>query len=231
MNKILVVEDDETIRNSIRIMLRIEGYEVDTAVDGKDGVERFDDSYNLVVMDIMMPRMSGIDACKKMREISNIPILFLTAKSSEIDKIQGFDAGADDYIIKPFSNMELLARIKALIRRREVYDQKHFSDSFMDEMIEYSGVKVYINQNKVEVDGKPVKLTQKEYEILRLFTQYPYKVFSTENIYESVWGDLYTKNSGNTVMVHVKNLRNKLLNVCGKMVIATVWGKGYKFEK
>lgn len=101
----------------------------------------------------------------------------------------------------------------------------------MDEIIEYLGVKVYINQNKVEVDGKPVKLTQKEYEILRLFTQYPYKVFSTENIYESVWGDLYTKNSGNTVMVHIKNLRNKLLKVCGKMVIATVWGKGYKFEK
>lgn len=116
MNKILVVEDDETIRNSLMIMLRIEGYEVYTAVDGKAGVERFDDSYNLVVMDIMMPRMSGIAACKKIREISNIPILFLTAKSSEIDKIQGFDAGADDYIIKPFSNMELLARIKALIR-------------------------------------------------------------------------------------------------------------------
>lgn len=230
MDKILVVEDDKTIRSGISIMLTIEGYSVDEAIDGRDGVEKFDDSYNLVIMDVLMPRMSGIEACKIMREKSNVPILFLTAKSSEIDKIQGFDAGADDYIIKPFSNMELLARIKAL-RRREVYDNKTENGKSENQTIECSGIKVYIYQNKVEIDGKPVKLTQKEYEILKLLTEYPQKVFSTENIYESVWGDLYTNNSGNTVMVHVKNLRNKLVNISGDMVISTIWGKGYKFER
>ena len=193
MGKILIVEDDETIRNGLMIMLTIQGYIVDCAVDGKDAVEKFDDSYNLVVMDVLMPRMSGIDACRKMRDISNVPILFLTAKSSEIDKIQGFDAGADDYIIKPFSNMELIARIKALIRRREIYDQKHMDEKLMNESVECCGVKVYI--------------------------------------YESVWGDMYTSISGNTIMVHVKNLRSKLSKVCGDIVIATVWGRGYKFER
>ena len=157
--------------------------------------------------------------------------MFLTAKSSEIDKIQGFDAGADDYIIKPFSNMELIARIKALIRRREIYDQKHMDEKLMNESVECCGVKVYINQNKVEVDGKSVKLTRKEYEILKLLIRYPDKVFTTENIYESVWGDMYTSISGNTIMVHVKNLRSKLSKVCGDIVIATVWGRGYKFER
>ena len=231
MGKILIVEDDETIRNGLMIMLTIQGYIVDCAVDGNDAVEKFDDSYNLVVMDVLMPRMSGIDACRKMRDISNVPILFLTAKSSEIDKIQGFDAGADDYIIKPFSNMELIARIKALIRRREIYDQKHMDEKLMNESVECCGVKVYINQNKVEVDGKSVKLTRKEYEILKLLIRYPDKVFTTENIYESVWGDMYTSISGNTIMVHVKNLRSKLSKVCGDIVIATVWGRGYKFER
>ena len=231
MGKILIVEDDETIRNGLMIMLTIQGYIVDCAVDGKDAVEKFDDSYNLVVMDVLMPRMSGIDACRKMRDISNVPILFLTAKSSEIDKIQGFDAGADDYIIKPFSNMELIARIKALIRRREIYDQKHMDEKLMNESVECCGVKVYINQNKVEVDGKSVNLTRKESEILKLLIRYPDKVFTTENIYESVWGDMYTSISGNTIMVHVKNLRSKLSKVCGDIVIATVWGRGYKFER
>lgn len=146
MDKILVVEDDKTIRSGISIMLTIEGYSVDEAIDGRDGVEKFDDSYNLVIMDVLMPRMSGIEACKIMREKSNVPILFLTAKSSEIDKIQGFDAGADDYIIKPFSNMELLARIKALRRRREVYDNKTENGKSENQTIECSGIKVYISK-------------------------------------------------------------------------------------
>ena len=170
-------------------MLTIQGYIVDCAVDGKDAVEKFDDSYNLVVMDVLMPRMSGIDACRKMRDISNVPILFLTAKSSEIDKIQGFDAGADDYIIKPFSNMELIARIKALIRRREIYDQKHMDEKLMNESVECCGVKVYINQNKVEVDGKSVKLTRKEYEILKLLIRYPDKVLR-QKIFMKVYGEI-----------------------------------------
>ena len=231
MKKILVVEDEASIRDLISINLQLVGYEVFTAEDGIIA-EKFleNQKVDLILLDVMIPGIDGFSLIEKIKK-HNTPVIFVTAKESVLDRVKGLRLGAEDYIIKPFSNMELIARIKALIRRREIYDQKHMDEKLMNESVECCGVKVYINQNKVEVDGKSVKLTRKEYEILKLLIRYPDKVFTTENIYESVWGDMYTSISGNTIMVHVKNLRSKLSKVCGDIVIATVWGRGYKFER
>ena len=234
MNKtlILVVEDDRPIRNLIVTTLKTHDYKYLAAENGSSPIlEASSHNPDIVLLDLGLPDMEGVEVIKKIRTWSNMPIIVISARSEDTDKIEALDAGADDYIIKPFSNMELIARIKALIRRREIYDQKHMDEKLMNESVECCGVKVYINQNKVEVDGKSVKLTRKEYEILKLLIRYPDKVFTTENIYESVWGDMYTSISGNTIMVHVKNLRSKLSKVCGDIVIATVWGRGYKFER
>ena len=234
MNKtlILVVEDDRPIRNLIVTTLKTHDYKYLAAENGASAIlEASSHNPDIVLLDLGLPDMEGVEVIKKIRTWSNMPIIVISARSEDTDKIEALDAGADDYIIKPFSNMELIARIKALIRRREIYDQKHMDEKLMNESVECCGVKVYINQNKVEVDGKSVKLTRKEYEILKLLIRYPDKVFTTENIYESVWGDMYTSISGNTIMVHVKNLRSKLSKVCGDIVIATVWGRGYKFER
>ena len=231
MDKILLVEDDETICSGVKLLLELQGYNVDIATNGIEGIKKYNESYSLVIMDIMMPQLSGIEACKRLREESCVPVLFLTAKSSEIDKMQAFEDGGDDYLVKPFSNLELISRVKALIRRRNVYDKNDIDKYEKDKFVECSGVKVYINQNRIEVDGNDVKLTTKEYEILKLFIQQPDRVFTIENIYTCVWEEDFAYNSKNTVMVHIKNLRNKLLEVCGQAVIGTVWGKGYKFER
>ena len=231
MYKILIVEDDETIRNGIKTLLELQGYYVDIAVNGVDGLKKFDETYSLVIMDIIMPLLSGIDACKKLREESSVPFLFLTAKSSEIDIMQGFEVGGDDYLVKPFSNMELISRVKALLRRRNVYDREIIEDNAGNEYIERKDIRIYENKNRVEVNGVDVKFTRKEYEIIKLLAEHPDRIYTLEVIYSNIWEELYTYNSGNTVMVHIKNIRNKFYEICNRAVIETIWGKGYKFEK
>lgn len=229
MQKILVIEDNGTIRNALRILLEMQNYYVEEAIDGIDGLDKFDDTYSLIIVDIMMPQLSGIEVCKKIREMSNVPVLFLTAKSSENDIALGLDVGGDDYLVKPFSNTELLARIKAMIRRHILYNKK--DNIINDDRIEESGVVLYINQNHVEVDGSDIKLTDKEYGILKFLIENPGKVFSNKEIYEAVWKEMFMHNSENTIMVHIKNLRNKLSKVGKTGLISTVWGRGYKFER
>ena len=229
MQKILVIEDNGTIRNALRILLEMQNYYVEEAIDGIDGLDKFDDTYSLIIVDIMMPQLSGIEVCKKIREMSNVPVLFLTAKSSENDIALGLDVGGDDYLVKPFSNTELLARIKAMIRRHILYTKK--DNIINDDRIEESGVVLYINQNHVEVDGSDIKLTDKEYGILKFLIENPGKVFSNKEIYEAVWKEMFMHNSENTIMVHIKNLRNKLSKVGKTGLISTVWGRGYKFER
>ncbi len=229
MQKILVIEDNGTIRNALRILLEMQNYYVEEAIDGIDGLDKFDDTYSLIIVDIMMPQLSGIEVCKKIREMSNVPVLFLTAKSSENDIALGLDVGGDDYLVKPFSNTELLARIKAMIRRHILYNKK--DNIINDDRIEESGVVLYINQNHVEVDGSDIKLTDKEYGILKFLIENPGKVFSNKEIYEAVWNEMFMHNSENTIMVHIKNLRNKLSKVGKTGLISTVWGRGYKFER
>ena len=209
MYKILIVEDDETIRNGIKTLLELQGYYVDIAVNGVDGLKKFDETYSLVI----------------------VPILFLTAKSSEIDIMQGFEVGGDDYLVKPFSNMELISRVKALLRRRNVYDREIIDDNAGNEYIDRKDIRIYENKNRVEVNGIGVKFTRKEYEIIKLLAKHPDRIYTLEVIYSNIWEELYTYNSGNTVMVHIKNIRNKFYEICNRAVIETIWGKGYKFEK
>ena len=195
MYKILIVEDDETIRNGIKTLLELQGYYVDIAVNGVDGLNKFDETYSLVIMDIIMPLLSGIDACKKLREESSVPILFLTAKS---------------WI---------------------VYDSEIIDDNAGYEYIDSKDIRIYENKIRVEVNGIGVKFTRKEYEIIKLLAKHPDRIYTLEVIYSNIWEELYTYNSGNTVMVHIKNIRNKFYELCNRAVIETIWGKGYKFEK
>ena len=232
MDKLLIIEDDETIRNALRILLENQGYFIEEAHDGEEGLQKFDSTFDLLIIDIMMPNISGIDVCRKIREKSYVPILFLTAKSLETDKMEALSAGGDDYLVKPFSYVELIARIQALIRRCRVYDNADASDNTASSTIELCGLTLYTKCNNVSYDGRQLALTDKEYQILLLLISHPTKTFSTQNIFESVWNEPYTQFSNNTIMVHIKNLRNKLEAGCGcAHLIKTMWGKGYKFEE
>ena len=214
MDKILVVEDDKTVYSGIKKLLELQHYSVVIAQNGREALEKIDESFSLVIMDIMMPQLDGIETCRRMRERHGVPILFLSAKSEELDKLEGLEVGGDDYMTKPFSNMELISKVKALIRRYRVY-----------------GLKLFTNRNKVEFNDNEIKLTGKEYEILKLLMKNPDRIYTIEMIYEMVWDEVFTYNAKNTVMVHIKNLRNKLIKACGDACIHTEWGRGYRFER
>lgn len=198
MNKLLIIEDDVTIRNALRILLENQGYFIEEAHDGEEGLQKFDSTFDLLIIDIMMPNISGIEVCRKIREKSYVPILFLTAKSLETDKMEALSAGGDDYLVKPFSYVELIARIQALIRRCRVYDNADASDTTASSTIERCGLTLYTKCNNVSYDGRQLALTDKEYQILLLLISHPTKTFSTQNIFESVWNEPYTQFSNNT---------------------------------
>ncbi len=231
MDRILVVEDDTTVHNGLKKLLELQNYNVDIAENGYEALKLVDDTYSLVIMDVMMPQMDGIETCKRIRERYSIPILFLSAKSEEWDKMEGLEVGGDDYMTKPFSNMELMSKVKALIRRCQVYDRGELLKARKEEYIESDGLKVFLNRNKVEYNDCEVGLTGKEYEILKMLMQRPNQIYTVEMIYENIWKETFTYNSRNTVMVHVKNLRNKLLEACGDVCIVTEWGRGYRFAR
>lgn len=179
----------------------------------------------------MMPGISGIKTCEEIRKISFVPILFLTAKSDESDKLLGFMAGGDDYITKPFSYAELLARIKALLRRQQKYaNGSPLASSSKDFWIKASGIRLNTCRNEVYVNDTKITLTKTEYDLLHIMMKYPQKIFSIQNLYESIWNEPYFNNSANTVMVHIRKLRKKIEHDPQKPVyIKTVWGKGYQF--
>lgn len=220
--KILVADDEPEIREVLRMMLESEGYEVLEASNGAMAVEQ-SDQVDLVILDIMMPGESGIEACTKIREKTNVPILFLTAKSGEHDKVLGFSAGGDDYLVKPFSYMELLSRVKALIRRYRVYQK---SEEKREKLVFYRDITINQELQTVRVDGHDIALTEMEYQILLLLISNPRKVFSVKEIYETVWKETFFPNSGNTVMVHIRNIRRKL-EKNGESYIQNIWGRGY----
>lgn len=231
MDKILVVEDDKTVHSGIKKLLELQHYSVVIAQNGMEALEKIDESFSLVIMDIMMPQLDGIETCRRMRERHSVPILFLSAKSEELDKLEGLEVGGDDYMTKPFSNMELISKVKALIRRYRVYDSGSANRTNKDESIEADGLKLFTNRNKVEFNANEIKLTGKEYEILKLLMKIPDRIYTIEMIYEMVWDEAFTYNAKNTVMVHIKNLRNKLIKACGDACIHTEWGRGYRFER
>ena len=232
MYTILICDDDKDIRTALKIYLTGEGYRVLEAENGRDAVSVTEhNEVHLVLMDIMMPQLDGIETCRRMRERHSVPILFLSAKSEELDKLEGLEVGGDDYMTKPFSNMELISKVKALIRRYRVYDSGNANRTNKDDSIETDGLKLFTNRNKVEFNDNEIKLTGKEYEILKLLMKNPDRIYTIEMIYEMVWDEVFTYNAKNTVMVHIKNLRNKLIKACGDACIHTEWGRGYRFER
>lgn len=231
---ILIIEDDEDIREGIRILFSGENYRITEAGSGEEGLRLFSGDIDLVILDIMMPGISGLKTCEEIRRISNVPVLFLTAKSQESDKLIGFMAGGDDYLVKPFTYSELLARTKALLRRYTVYKGKDATgESEYDEegYIIRRSLRVSTTYNEVFRDGRKIELSEIEYKMLLLMMKNPGRIFSTKNLYESVWNEPYFYISNNTVMVHIRKLRMKIENdPKNPEYIHTVWGKGYRFN-
>lgn len=225
--KILVAEDDRAIRDSIGIYLKNAGYEIVLAEDGLEAIEKFNsEKIDLVVMDLMMPRMNGEEAILKLREKSFVPIIILSAKSEDYDKVMGLDIGADDYITKPFNPFELVARVKSNIRRYYSYKS---NENKKDYIIEIGNIILNKREKNAEVDGKIINLTSIEYGILELLMSSPNRVFTSEEIYEYVWNEeaLETK----TVTVHIRRIREKIeINPNKPQYLQVVWGIGYKFR-
>ncbi|MBE5962766.1 MAG: response regulator transcription factor [Lachnospiraceae bacterium] len=225
-NKILVADDDAEIREILSILLMGDGYEVITAADGKEAVEKADDTVSLIILDVNMPEKSGFLACSEIRKKTFAPILFLTARTQESDKTMGFSAGGDDYISKPFSNAELLLRVKALIRRCSQYGG-YAKNSERDKLYIHD-LELNTDTKTVRKNGEVILLTSTEYEILELLAKNAKKIFSMENIYNSIWKDSYMGTSDNAIMVHIKNLRRKIeVNPRNPEYLKTAWGKGY----
>lgn len=229
---ILLVEDDEDIREGVRILLESENYEISEASNGREGLELLNDEIDLVILDVMMPGMSGLRTCEEIRKISNVPVLFLTAKAQESDKLIGLMAGGDDYLSKPFSYAELLGRVKALLRRYKVYMGKASENPEEEEPYFHRGpIRIHEIFNEVLVNGQEKEMSDIEYRILLLMMQHPGKIFSAQNIYESVWGEPYFYSCNSTIMVHIRKLRVKVEpDPKNPRYIKTVWGKGYRFE-
>lgn len=230
MEKILIVEDDKDIREGVRILLEGEGYDVVEAENGRKGLELLSEDPDLVILDVMMPGMSGLKTCEEIRKVSYVPVLFLTARSQESDKLIGLMAGGDDYLPKPFSYSELLGRVKALVRRWKIYRGKEEMVQQEETYIERAGIRINEGFNEVYVNGKIVELSDIEYNILLLLIKYPEKIFSAQNLYESIWNEPYFYNCNATVMVHIRKLRVKIeQDSKNPQLIMTVWGKGYRF--
>lgn len=229
---ILVVEDEPDIREGIRILLGGEGYTVLEAETGEKALTLINDAVDLVILDIMLPGISGLKVCEELRKNSTVPILFLTAKSQESDKTIGLMAGGDDYLSKPFSYAELIARVKALLRRYCVYRGKKQAVTMDTDQILTSGrLKIALDRNEVWKDDVPLDLTEIEYKILSLLIQHPQRIFSTHVIYESVWNEPYTYNANSTIMVHIRKLRTKIEDdPQNPIYIKNIWGKGYRYE-
>lgn len=227
-HKILVVDDNPEIREVVNVLLSNEGYEIVEACDGVQAIEEARD-VDLIILDIMMPDMDGFKTCRKLREFTNAPILFLTAKTLDQDKALGFSSGGDDYLAKPFSYNELISRVKALLRRYCVYKGKDEEEKV--NVIETHNLKIWTDDNQVFVDDQRIPLTEIEYRILLLLASHPKKVFSNQELYEQIWEGTYMYTANNTIMVHIRNLRKKLgIDPQNPIYIKTVWGKGYRFE-
>jgi len=231
-NYILLVEDDADIADLLKLHLTDEGHRVDAVDDGDEGLERaLNCSYDLIILDIMLPGTDGFDICRRLRqEKCHTPILMVTAKTEEVDKVLGLELGADDYITKPFSIREVLARVKAIFRRVEVDQEAHPADE-EDGQIEFDGLLIEPAKRKVTVDGTGVDLTSKEYELLLLFARNPGRAYSRQELLDEVWGYQYSGYS-HTVNTHINRLRNKIEpDPSSPRFVKTVWGVGYRFAE
>lgn len=229
MKRILLVEDEKEISLMVKNYLTKEGYIVDTAFNGEEGLFQFRrKDYSLVILDIMMPKMDGIDLIKRIREKSNVPAIILSAKDGEIDKALGLGFGADDYVAKLFSMVELSARVKAAIRRATEYSNEEVKQN---KVIKVDDLTIDINNYSVKRGDEDLKLTNKEFEIFKLFLTNPNIVFTKEQIYRQVWEDDFMGDD-NIINVHIRRLREKVERDPSKpKYIKTLWGIGYKYER
>ena len=230
--KILVVDDEKTLVKGMKFNLENEGYEVECAYDGAAALELAREGrFDLIILDVMMPEMDGLEACMKIREFSNVPIIMLTARSEDTDKIIGFECGADDYITKPFNPIEVIARVKSQLRRYTSLGGKQGGGEANPALLTNGGIALDDGAKSVTVDGEGVSLTPIEYNILLLLMKNPGRVFSTSQIYELVWNDP-SLGSENTVAVHIRHLREKIeIDPAEPRYLKVVWGQGYKLEK
>ncbi|MGX6962721.1 response regulator transcription factor [Vagococcus xieshaowenii] len=226
--KILVVDDDKEIVELLSIYIKNEGYDVIKAYDGKEAMTKVitTPDIDLMILDIMMPKMDGMSVVKELRKESQIPIIMLTAKTTDMDKIQGLVAGADDYVTKPFNPLEVMARVKSLLRRSSLQIENDLPDT-----LEVGPLRINKDSHEVTTDTNvPIQLTALEFGILHLLASHPNRVFSAEEIFERVWQQ-ESLVSAKTVMVHVSHLREKIEQATnGEKVIETVWGVGYKIN-
>ena len=215
--RILIADDDAVILNLISLVLNKEGFETDVAANGQEALDAVcKNEYDLIILDIVMPLMFGTDAAKEIRQKTDCPIMFLTARSTDEDKLEAYSSGGDDYLQKPFSTLELLLRVKALLKR---YDSHN------------DGIEILPKERAAFVDGKKVSLTYKELELLTFFVENKGKVFDVSEIYEAVWHNKFMRSSTNTVMVFILNLRKKIeADYTNPRHILTVWGRGYCYE-
>lgn len=228
MYRILVCDDEKDIVSALKIYLASEGYEVVEAYNGKEALERIaEQEIHLVLMDIMMPQMDGITAMVKIREISNVPVILLTAKGEDTDKVLGLTVGADDYVTKPFNPVELQARVKSQLRRYMMLG----GGNVKRDILSAGGIEMDDKAKEVTLDGELVQLTRTEYDILKLLLAHKGEVFSPNEIYQKVWKDT-AFGTENTVAVHIRHLREKLeYDPANPRYLKVVWGRGYKMEE
>ena len=221
---VLVVDDEDKIRQVIGIYLTNEGYQVGEAKDGEEALRKFRaEAWDLIVLDVMMPKLDGVTVCQEIRKVSKVPIIMLTAKNDEVDRILGLEFGADDYMGKPFSPRELVARIKAVLRRTGAGEKKE------EHLLKLPGMSIDLISREVLVKEKPITLTPKEFDLLALLARSTGRSYSREQLLEEVWGfDYY--GDVRTVDTHINRLRDKLRADGAPSYIKTVWGVGYKFE-
>lgn len=224
--RILLVEDEKTLAKALKFNLEKEGFRVEVAFDGEEALNAMSgEEPDLVILDLMLPKIDGYEVCRSIRRSSDVPIIMLTARDEDIDKILGLELGADDYMTKPFNTRELLARIRAILRR--TVQQAAAARSF----IKVGDLQIDVIKHKVTVKGREVALTSREYNLLSLLASNPGKVYSREELLEEIWGDDYSGDV-RTVDVHIRHLREKIEEFPAEPnIILTVWGAGYKFRE
>ncbi|MBR1439759.1 MAG: response regulator transcription factor [Lachnospiraceae bacterium] len=225
--KVLVVDDEKLIVKGIRFSLEQDGMEVDCAYDGEEALEKAKNTrYDIILLDVMLPKLTGFEVCQQIREFSDTPVVMLTAKGDDMDKILGLEYGADDYITKPFNILEVKARIKAIMRRTAGKDNKPAADKNVSD----GDLQLNREERRVFISGREIDLTAKEFEVLELLVTHPGKVYSRENLLRSVWGESYLGDA-RTVDVHVRRLREKIEeNPSEPKYVLTRWGVGYYYR-
>ena len=228
MSKILIVEDEEAIAELEKDYLELSGFEVQVANDGEKGLEKaLNEDYDLYILDLMLPGIDGFDICRQIRDVKNTPIIMVSAKKDDIDKIRGLGLGADDYMTKPFSPSELVARVKAHLAR---YDRLTGSMMEANKVIEIRGLKIDTTARRVWVNGEERTFTTKEFDLLTFLAGHPNRVFTKEELFNKIW-DMESLGDIATVTVHIKKIREKIeVNTAKPQYIETIWGVGYRFK-